>query len=143
MRQSSDIMIARFTTKKTTFLKTVFPMSAPYWGDLLYVLVDATQLLSEHRSLVPIGREVRHVHEQLAAKVLAEPLRDPKACESGETTERRASDKTESNEDDHNGRLPDVLLGESHVNQLAHQQRVNRGDSSGARCQYESKRDSP
>ena len=61
------------------------------------------------------------MHEQLAAKILAEPLRDSKAYEPGETTEGGATDKTKRNEDDHNGRLSDVFLRQGHVDQLAHQ----------------------
>jgi len=79
-------------------------------GDLLYILVDAAELFTEHRPFVPVGGEGRHVDEQLAAKILAEPLRNSKACEPGKTTESSSTDKTKGNEDDQNGRLSEVLL---------------------------------
>jgi hypothetical protein len=82
------------------------------------------------------------VHQQLATEILAEPLCDPKACESGKTTESRSTGKTKGNEDDHNGRLFYLLLRQGHVDQLPHQQRIDCGHSAGARGQYETKRDS-
>jgi len=106
-------------TKKTTFLKTVFPMSAPYWE------ICSTSWRCDSASLrASFARANRQRGSSCATsnslrRVLAEPLRDPKACESGETTDAERATKLRAMKMTTTAVSRTFFWGRATVNQLA------------------------